>query len=164
MKKKAKSIGHAVLSVFLLILLDQWTKHLAVVNLAEGPYVIWDGVFELHYSINEGAAFGILQQRQSLFLVLTILVIACVCWLYLFRIPQSRRYRPLNILCITLLAGAIGNFIDRVRQGYVVDFLYFKLIDFPIFNVADCYVTFSAALLVLLLLFYYKEEDLEGIL
>ncbi len=164
MKKNARSIGLAVLSVLLLVLLDQWTKHLAVVKLAEGPFVIWDGVFELHFSVNEGAAFGILQQRQSLFLVLTVLVIFCVCWFYLFRIPQKRRYRPLNMLCVTLMAGAIGNFIDRARQGYVVDFLYFKLIDFPIFNVADCYVTFSAALLIVLLLFYYKEEDLEGIL
>ncbi|MCD8123541.1 MAG: signal peptidase II [Lachnospiraceae bacterium] len=164
MKKKGKSIGLAVFSVLFLVLLDQWTKYLAVAKLAEGPFVIWDGVFELHYSINEGAAFGILQQKQALFVVLTMVVILCVCWFYLFRIPQSRRYRPLNILCVTLMAGAIGNLIDRVRQGYVVDFLYFKLINFPIFNVADCYVTFSAALLILLLLFYYKEDDLEGIL
>ena len=61
---------------------------------------------------------------------------------------------------MALGAGAAGNMIDRVRQGFVVDFLYFKLIDFPIFNVADCYVTLSALGLVLLIIFYYKDEDM----
>ena len=60
-------------------------------------------------------------------------------------------------------SGAIGNFIDRVRQGYVVDFFYFSLINFPIFNVADIYVTAAAFLLIFLCLFYYKEEDFEQI-
>ena len=57
-------------------------------------------------------------------------------------------------------AGAVGNMIDRISQGYVVDFLYFKLINFPIFNVADCYVTIAAACLVILIMFYYKDEDM----
>ena len=56
-------------------------------------------------------------------------------------------------------AGAIGNLIDRIRLNYVVDFLYFELIDFPVFNVADCYITVSMFLLVILVLFYYKDED-----
>ena len=58
-------------------------------------------------------------------------------------------------------AGAVGNFIDRMSNGYVVDFFYFKLINFPVFNVADIYVTLSAVFLVILLLFKYKEEDLN---
>ena len=60
-------------------------------------------------------------------------------------------------------AGAIGNFIDRITQQYVVDFLYFKLIDFPIFNVADIYVTCAAFAMILLGFFYYKDEDVERI-
>ena len=59
------------------------------------------------------------------------------------------------------MAGAFGNMIDRAFRGYVVDFFYFKLIDFPIFNVADIYVTVTMVLLMGLILFYYKEEDLE---
>ena len=59
------------------------------------------------------------------------------------------------------MAGAIGNMIDRAVRGYVVDFFYFRLIDFPIFNVADIYVTVTMILLLILILFYYKEEDLE---
>ena len=59
------------------------------------------------------------------------------------------------------LTGAIGNLIDRICQNYVVDFFYFKLIDFPIFNVADIYVTVAAIMFIVLCLFYYKEEDFE---
>ena len=62
-----------------------------------------------------------------------------------------------------ILSGAFGNCIDRIRLNYVVDFLYFKLINFPIFNVADIYVTVAAFLLVILILIYYKEDDLERI-
>ncbi|MDY2590860.1 MAG: signal peptidase II, partial [Agathobacter sp.] len=58
-------------------------------------------------------------------------------------------------------AGAIGNLIDRIVNNYVVDFFYFKLIDFPIFNVADIYVTIAAFLFIVLGFFYYKEEDFE---
>ena len=73
----------------------------------------------------------------------------------------SRRYIWLE-LCVTFLcSGAIGNMIDRIGQGFVVDFLYFKLINFPIFNVADIYVTVSAFVLMVLTRFVYKEEDLR---
>ena len=57
------------------------------------------------------------------------------------------------------MAGAIGNLIDRISLKYVVDFIYFELIDFPIFNIADCYLTVSSFLLIILAIFYYKEND-----
>ena len=59
------------------------------------------------------------------------------------------------------MAGALGNLVDRFYQGFVTDFLYFELIDFPVFNVADCYITFSMFLFAFLLIFKYKEADLE---
>lgn len=65
----------------------------------------------------------------------------------------------MRIVLVFLSAGAIGNLIDRSVNKYVVDFLYFELIDFPIFNLADCYVTGAAAFLIILCLFYYKDED-----
>ena len=77
---------------------------------------------------------------------------------------MERKYLPLRACAVLIAAGAVGNFIDRIRLGYVVDFLYFKLIDFPIFNVADIYVTVSTALFIVLLCFYYKEEDIDRIL
>lgn len=152
----------AVFSCF-LVLLDQYTKHLAVICLkGKEPFVILQGVFELLYSENRGAAFGMLQGQQFFFFVIGILVLLAASY-GMWRLPswKDSHYCWLG-LCITLItAGAAGNMLDRVSQGYVVDFLYFSLIDFPIFNVADIYVTTATAVLLVLLLFYYTEEDLE---
>ena len=84
-----------------------------------------------------------------------------IIWVYLKRIPAEKKFRFLDIVCVLLFAGAIGNLIDRIRLNYVVDFLYFVLIDFPIFNVADIYVTVAAFGMIFLGLFYYKNEDYE---
>ncbi|NMB42654.1 MAG: lipoprotein signal peptidase, partial [Clostridiales bacterium] len=76
-------------------------------------------------------------------------------------LPQVKRYNILRILLVLIIAGAIGNLIDRIRLNYVVDFIYFALINFPIFNVADIYVTVSTFVFLILALFYYKDEDFE---
>ena len=75
----------------------------------------------------------------------------------------EKRFFFMNAICVLFFAGAIGNFIDRVMHNYVVDFFYFSLIDFPIFNVADIYVTVAAFAMIFLGLFYYKEEDFNQI-
>ena len=85
-----------------------------------------------------------------------------IVFLYL-RIPKTKKYFWFRAIAILFCAGALGNFIDRVRQGYVVDFFYFSLINFPIFNVADIYIVVGTILLILLIFFYYKEEDLNVI-
>ena len=74
---------------------------------------------------------------------------------------MDKKYRWLRFILVLLTAGALGNLIDRLRLNYVIDFFYFELINFPIFNVADIYVTVGMALLLILVLFYYKEEELE---
>lgn len=148
----------------LLIFIDQLTKNLAVAHLkGQESIVLWKGVFELRYLENRGAAFGILQNQRSFFLILTGIVLLVIIYVYLKRIPNERHFLWLNLIAILFFAGAIGNFIDRFVQDYVVDFFYFCLIDFPIFNVADIYVTVAAFLLILLGFFYYKEEDFERI-
>lgn len=145
------------------VLLDQFTKYLAIMKLKNGePYVILKGIFQLEYLENRGAAFGLFQNQRFIFFLSVIFVCIAVIWFY-GRVPMERRYFLLRICAVMIIAGAIGNFIDRVRLEYVVDFFYFKLIDFPIFNVADIYVTVSTAVLILFLCFYYKEEDLERI-
>ena len=147
-----------------LIFLDQFTKNLAVAHLkGQESIVLWEGVFELHYLENRGAAFGILQEKQALFLILTTVVVLLITYFYLFRLPNERRFLWLNISAVLFFAGAIGNYIDRLMQGYVVDFFYFRLIDFPIFNMADIYVTVAAVLLLVLGFFYYNESDFERI-
>lgn len=147
----------------LLIILDQVTKILALQNLkGQNPVTLIPDVFQLLYVENRGAAFGILQNRQWIFLIITVIVLAALIWA-LPKIPQERHFLPLT-LCLSFVgAGAVGNMIDRIFRGYVVDFFYFKLIDFPVFNVADIYVTTAAIILIVLIVFLYKEEDFDRI-
>ncbi len=161
MRGKGKQICIFSVSAFILIFLDQWTKNLAVTHLKGKPaFVIMEGVFELYYSENRGAAFSILQGKQSFLFLITLAVLILTVYV-LIKMPVNRRFLPLTICLNMLAAGAVGNMVDRVSNGYVVDFLYFSLIDFPIFNVADIYVTTAAAGFLILMLWFYKEEELE---
>ena len=166
MKEKTSRGVHYLLAIFEIaagVIFDQWTKVLAVRHLKDqDPFVIWDNVFELHYLENRGAAFGMLQNQLFIFYISVFLVTGFLIYFFL-RIPMTKKFLPLRVSAIFIAAGAYGNFIDRVRLNYVVDFFYFKLIDFPIFNVADIYVTVTTFVLVFLIIFYYKEEDLDGI-
>ncbi len=151
----------ALIALILLILFDQLTKYLAVIHLkgTSGISVIPD-VFHLQYLENHGVAFGMFQGQQWFFVPLTIIIAFVMIFLY-YKIPDTKRYLPLRICVVLVTAGAFGNIIDRISHQYVVDFFYFKLINFPIFNVADCYVVVAVILFVILILFYYKEEELE---
>ena len=153
-----------MLSVIVLVVFDQYTKILAVKHLKDQPDIpILKDIFELSYVENRGAAFGMMQNKQTFFIITTVLVVAAILWIY-HTMPMEKKFIPGRVTLIFIIAGAIGNFIDRVSQGFVVDFLYFKLINFPVFNVADIYVTCSVFVLAFLLLFYYKEEDLDRIM
>ena len=77
----------------------------------------------------------------------------------LLKTPENKKYNSLHILLTMIAGGAIGNMIDRLRLDYVVDFIYFVLINFPIFNVADIYVTVATVILVIQVLFIYKDND-----
>ena len=166
MKEKTNRSVHYLLALLVIaagVIFDQWTKILAVKHLKDqDPFVIWENVFELHYLENRGAAFGMLQDQRIVFYFSVIIVTAFLVYFYL-KVPMTKKYLPLRISAVFIAAGAYGNFIDRVKLNYVVDFFYFKLIDFPIFNVADIYVTVTVFVLVFLILFYYKEEDLDRI-
>ncbi|RKI39834.1 signal peptidase II [bacterium D16-51] len=158
MKWKKACFGIFIFS--LLLGLDQVTKHLAVIHLkGQEPFPFIQDVFELQYLENFGAAFGVLQNQRILLLAVTSIVLLLLCFLY-WKIPAGKRYFPMQCTIVLIAAGAVGNLIDRLLQGYVVDFFYFKLIDFPIFNVADCYVVIAAFFAVVLIGFYYKEEEL----
>ncbi len=184
-KKSKKTIGFGVILVAILVAIDQFTKYLADVFLnGKADIPIIKDVFELKYLENQSAAFGMdpisllhnifhfeafendpqlfLNVKMLFFVILTIALIALFCWLFL-RIPQEKKFRFMDLILIFFISGAIGNFIDRVTNNYVIDFLYFKLIDFPIFNVADIYVTCSAVAMLVLGIFYYKDEDLDRI-
>ena len=157
--RKQKRRMLVLLPVFLLVLLDQLTKKAAVMYLkGKDAFSLIPGVFELQYLENRGAAFGALQNQRWFFILVVFLVLAALIWCFL-RLPEEKHYRPLAILSILIAAGAIGNMIDRILNGYVIDFFYFSLIDFPIFNVADIYVTLSMLTLFLLIFTFYKDDD-----
>lgn len=145
-----------------LVGFDQFTKYLAVLYLkGQDSLILIPGVLELKYLENRGAAFGILQGQKLFFVIMTAFIL-CACLYTLWRMPAQKKYIFLHILGGILTAGALGNFIDRVRLDYVVDFIYFSLIDFPIFNVADIYVTFICIAGLFLVFFgHMKEEDFE---
>lgn len=161
MSRQKRSLLVSFLIGFLILVgLDQWTKGLAVRYLKDQePVAVIKGVFEFSYLENRGAAFGMLQNRQIFFFLIGILVLTVILYM-MWCMPEGPKYRPLAVCLMLVAAGAVGNMIDRISQNYVVDFLYFRLIDFPVFNVADCYVTVAAAGLVLLMLFYYSDEDM----
>ncbi len=159
--KCIKSNLFALLALCILTFTDQFTKRLAVLHLKGNDGIsLIPGVFRLYYLENTGAAFGAL--RGKLFLLIPISIIALGLFFYFYeRYAFTRRFRPLRACLTVLAAGALGNMIDRIFHHYVIDFFCFELIDFPVFNVADCYVCVAMAVLIILLLFYYKEEDFK---
>lgn len=160
-KTKALFLFIDILLFVVFVILDQITKSLAVTHLKDKPsLVLWENIFELHYLENRGAAFGMLQNQKVLFVIIAVVMLTAITYV-LVKIPRNKHYYILEFLLVMIASGAVGNLIDRVSLGYVVDFFYFKLIDFPIFNVADIYVSVSCVLLAVLLIFFYKEKDFD---
>ena len=162
-KQKNLSYLLGVAGFVIGLILDQFSKYLAATDLKQsGPNVLINGVFQLRYLENRGAAFGMLQNQKIFFVFIAVIFLSVIIFV-LLRTPDDRKYRKLHILLTMIAAGAIGNMIDRLRFDYVVDFIYFSLINFPVFNVADIYVTTAAFLLVILILFFYQEEDFDRV-
>lgn len=151
----------AILLFILLLFLDQLTKYIVYTKMNLYDSIkLWDGVFHFTYIQNKGAAWGMFEEKQIIFVIFAIIVLVLGIIFYI-RCVNRNIFKDIRFLTILILAGAIGNMIDRIRFHYVVDFLYFKLIDFPVFNVADCYVTIGFFTLIYLVLFKYKDEDFE---
>lgn len=128
------------------VALDQLTKWLAVAYLQGQPsFPIWQDVLHLTFAKNEGAAFGMLSDHRWVFMIFSSVAIIGLT-VYLFRFRPKSRYVQITLAMI--IGGGIGNMIDRIALGYVVDFIDFTLIDFAIFNVADSFVTVGAFMLM----------------
>lgn len=157
--KNPSKFPAAVLIGVILLFLDQYTKYLAVTFLKpKGSVCVIPGVLELRYLENRGAAFGILQNRQWVFIVFALVCIFVCVWIG-FRLAASNRHTASRVFLAVLAAGAAGNLIDRVSRGFVVDFIYVSLIRFPVFNLADVCVSLSTVALVILVLFFYRDEE-----
>ena len=147
------------LITILIIVLDQVSKYAAVKYLKENsPYIIIKNFFQLHYVENYGAAFGILQDRKIFFVIITSIVIIGIIF---FLVKSSYNLnRIMEIALVTLLGGAIGNLIDRIRLGYVVDFISVKFgkgYDFPVFNIADISIVIGTFLIMIMVLLNKHE-------
>ncbi|MBR6171724.1 MAG: signal peptidase II [Eubacterium sp.] len=162
--EKKKSILWMLIGCILIIAADQLTKQLIIHHYAEGEGTpLIEGVFELHHIHNSGSAFGMLSGKTFFLTLFSLLLIGAIIYV-LIHILGDPRYRILRIIFTCILGGALGNMIDRIRLGYVTDFLYFKLIDFPVFNVADIFVTLPVILLIILLIFKFRGDDLDVLL
>ena len=144
----------------IVVLLDQWTKWLVVKNMELGDQIsIWDPWFGLLSHRNRGAAWGMLQGQMWIFTVVTLIVIAGI--VYYFH-KEAKGKPAFGITLMILLGGALGNFIDRIFRGEVVDFVDVLIpiinYDFPIFNIADAALTISVIMLILVML---REERNE---
>lgn len=141
---------------FAIIILDQLTKWMVATQMQVGQNIpVIKGVVSFLSHRNRGAAFGILQGRMWLFYIITAVVVVAVI-VYLQK--AGRKHPLLGVALALVLGGAVGNFIDRIFRGEVVDFIYFSIINFPIFNVADSSLCIGVALIFIQILFENKKE------
>lgn len=163
-KRKIKNIVFFILVTLILIAIDQITKYIAAASLTGADKDIIEGFFYFELVHNRGAAFGILSDSRIFFCIVTI-IFAMIILFVNIKLPDEKLYRPLRVTLIILFSGAIGNLIDRIKNGYVIDFIAFDFgkYSFPRFNVADIYVCSAALLLFVLTIFYYNDEQLSAI-
>jgi len=152
----------SVISVIFLITADQLAKKAALIYLAPvGSYPIINGVFELSFVMNEGASFGIMQGGRWFFVAATPFALIAIV-IYYLRLPRGRVYNWVRAALVMIFSGAFGNFIDRVRQGYVIDYFYARFINFPVFNIADVFIVTGAFLFAAVIIFFVKDEKKDG--
>ena len=143
-----------------VVVLDQISKFFIMRDLKPvGDIPIWDGVLHLHYAENTGASFGMFPGLKWVFLVVSILFVVGV---FIFVLIKHKKVDTFALVTLGLICGgALGNAIDRIRVGYVIDFVYVKLINFAIFNVADSCIVVGGILLGIYVIFFYKEPHKE---
>ena len=151
---KKRGIVAGIIAV--LIVIDQLVKAYVVQNIALGEIKSWiPNLVSLTYLQNRGAAFSILQDQQWFFALITFVVMGVAVW-YLYKHIEDSWWLVTGLVLI--IAGGLGNFIDRVSQGFVVDMFHLDFINFAIFNVADSYLTVGVIVLVLAML----KEEMNG--
>ncbi len=143
------------------VVLDQWTKYLVVAQIPLYSQVdVLPGLFHLTYVQNTGAAFSLFEGMQWLFALIFLVFTVLIVWDF---VKKTMPFSDFERWCIVAIyAGGLGNMIDRIRLGYVVDMIEVEFIKFPVFNVADCFITCGCvaliASLVLLNKDFWKDE------
>lgn len=139
----------------IILCIDQWSKYYVEQHMTLGMSIpIIENIFHISYILNPGAAFGILEHKTEFLILIALIMIAAVIYLYP-RIPSSNRLLRAGLGL--LVGGSLGNVIDRVRTGYVVDFFDFRI--WPVFNIADTAIVCGVALIIFSTIFLSTKED-----
>lgn len=148
----------SVVAAALLVAVDQWIKYWATAVLQPlGAMTLIQGVVELRYFLNDGMAFSMLAGKQTLLVLMTSAMLLCVLVLLVVR----KMCLWERISWTLILGGGIGNLIDRVLNGVVVDYVNFLFVDFAVFNFADICITTGVVMLVLWVLYDSYKKDKE---
>ena len=145
-----------ILAVSGIVALDQWTKFLVVDQIPlHGHVDAIPGLFHLTYVQNTGAAFSLFEGMQWLFALIFILFTALILWDYFKKSMPFSQFERWMIVAV--YGGGLGNMIDRLRLGYVVDMIRVDFMEFPVFNVADCFITCGCIALIASLVLFNKD-------
>lgn len=157
--KKWWKYGILIGILALLLVVDLVTKYLASEKLGAGSVTIIPHLIDFKYTTNPGAAWGILAGKQAFLIFLAVLFVAVFIWYY---IKERNKTWLLTISVGLLLAGCIGNMIDRIFLGYVRDFIMFDFWkSFPVFNIADIALCIGVALFIIYLIVYFVKTGKE---
>ncbi|WP_039856649.1 signal peptidase II [Peptoniphilus sp. oral taxon 386] len=151
-------MGVIIFSFFLFII-DQLSKYFVVNFLKDKPpLVVIKNFLNFFYLENRGAAFGIMQDKGIFFTIITVIVV-CVLTGILFK-NYNNKSKPLKFAVALILGGTIGNFVDRIRLKYVIDFISVKIFnyDFAVFNLADSFIVIGTIILVIIILLYENPK------
>lgn len=150
-EKRVQIMGSYLILTTILVIIDQLTKYLTVENIASHEVVeVIPNILSFTYIQNSGAAFSILEGQMLFFYIVSVIVIA---FLLYYMYTEAQNNKILGILLSIVLAGTIGNFIDRLLYQYVIDMIQLEFVNFAIFNVADMFLTVGVALLFIYTLF-----------
>ncbi|MTV81154.1 signal peptidase II [Secundilactobacillus folii] len=148
-------MGLSTVLIIILFLADQWIKHLVVANIAlGGSHTVVSGILSLTYIRNDGAAWSMLEGQQWLFIIISLVALAVMLWFFV----RYRRNWHYEIGLAFMIAGTLGNFYDRLINGFVVDMFQLDFVNFPIFNFADSCLTIGVIWIMVVLFF----EDSAG--
>ena len=146
--------------LILLIVLDRLTKFISFYYCENANIVLIKDYIEITYTKNAGGALGILNNQRFFFIFIAVLFI-CLILFFLFAMPNDKKFNALHIWVSFILAGIIGNMVDRCIYGNVIDIIYISKVDFPVFNLSDIYISLGIIFTIIIVLFRLKEKDFE---
>lgn len=142
--------------IVLSLIVDLFTKHLAVLKLKSASFSVIPNVLHFTYVENTGAAFGVFEDGNLMLLFASVVLLVAI-------IVALIKYKPQKLLIKIsaglVIGGALGNIIDRVFRGFVVDFIDFRIINYPVFNIADCCIVCGAILFAIWVVFFDNSHE-----